>query len=437
MTPPAPGGTIIRSVAPLLRGCVPAVALVLALSASSGEAHKPITSPYTFNEDVFPILRDRCGRCHVAGGAAPMSLMTHQETVPWGESLRLELIAGHMPPWSATTTAGRFRHTPALSARELNTLLTWASGGTPPGDDAKAPPPVVLDRSWRLGPPDLVLPLPEFTLGADVQEQVAEFAIVSNGPPDGAPRMERRLRAIDLMPGTPAIVRSATVDVRPDVGPAFRQPILLWHPGDEPVALDEAAFRLPAGGELVVKVRYRKTWEYERQVMTDRSSIGLYFTDVTTPARSPVCAIIRADLITVGVAPNPSARRETSPHLNSGTFLSRSMWIFATETMSSTTPTLNTRNPLFISTISQDSFFGGKILICNLFFEWNRCSANSVIEPQVHDPSSDRYHPPRANGVCQAYFAVIQPFEALHPTEGGFDDPSVLADVDVQDRRIS
>jgi hypothetical protein len=45
---------------------------VLALSASSGEAHKPITSPYTFNEDVFPILRDRCGRCHVAGGAAPM-----------------------------------------------------------------------------------------------------------------------------------------------------------------------------------------------------------------------------------------------------------------------------------------------------------------------------------------------------------------------------
>lgn len=283
MTPRTPGVTIIRSVA-WLRGCVPAVALVLALSASSGEAHKPITSPYTFNEDVFPILRDRCGRCHVAGGAAPMSLMTHQETVPWGESLRLELIAGHMPPWSATTTAGRFRHTPALSARELNTLLTWASGGTPPGDDAKAPPPVALDRSWRLGPPDLLLPLPEFTLGADMQEQVAEFAIVPNGPPDGAPRTERRLRAIDLMPGTPAIVRSATVDVRPDAGPAFNQPILLWHPGDEPVALDEAAFRLPAGGELVVKVRYRKTWEYERQVITDRSSIGLYFTDASRPA---------------------------------------------------------------------------------------------------------------------------------------------------------
>ena len=70
------------------------------------EAHKPITSKYTYNDDVFPILRDRCARCHVAGGVAPMSLMTYEEAFPWAESIRAELIANHMPPWQADPHVG-------------------------------------------------------------------------------------------------------------------------------------------------------------------------------------------------------------------------------------------------------------------------------------------------------------------------------------------
>ena len=84
-------------------------ALVVAVASSRGEAHKPITSPYTYNEDVFPILRDRCGRCHVAGGVAPKSLMTYKDAFPWGESIRTELMAGHMPPGGTNQPAGAFR----------------------------------------------------------------------------------------------------------------------------------------------------------------------------------------------------------------------------------------------------------------------------------------------------------------------------------------
>src|SRR4029079_17177599 len=72
------------------------------------EAHKAITSKYTYNEDVFPVLRARCGRCHVPGGVAPMSLMTYKDAYPWGESVRAEIIAGHMPPWHALDGAVRF-----------------------------------------------------------------------------------------------------------------------------------------------------------------------------------------------------------------------------------------------------------------------------------------------------------------------------------------
>ena len=78
----------------LLRSAVMVGVVLVAASARPPlDAHKPITSPYTFAEDVLPILRERCATCHVAGGPAPMPLTTVEETVPWGESIRLELIA--------------------------------------------------------------------------------------------------------------------------------------------------------------------------------------------------------------------------------------------------------------------------------------------------------------------------------------------------------
>src|SRR5580704_4926866 len=110
------------------------IAIVLAgfaLAVRRGEAHKPITSPYTYNEDVFPIVRDRCGRCHVTGGVAPMSLMTYNDAVPWGESIRTELIPGHVPPRSLQDVPERVQLPETLTARELNILLTGASGGNP------------------------------------------------------------------------------------------------------------------------------------------------------------------------------------------------------------------------------------------------------------------------------------------------------------------
>src|SRR5262249_5264930 len=79
----------------LVAGVIAAAAL---LSTAPGQAHKAITSKYTYNDDVFPIFRERCSRCHVTGGVAPMSLMTYDDAFPWAESIRAELIASHTPP---------------------------------------------------------------------------------------------------------------------------------------------------------------------------------------------------------------------------------------------------------------------------------------------------------------------------------------------------
>lgn len=264
------------------------IVLAFTLASEPGRAHKPITSPFTYTDDVFPILRDRCASCHVPQGVAPMSLMTYEDTVPWGESIRVELLARHMPPWGVDAAPTRFHNAESLTAREMNVLLTWATGGTPFGDPEKTPKPVSYQRRWPLGTPDLELPLPnEFALPGNKQEDSAEFVI-----PTGF--TERRwVRAVDLLPGTPAIVRSATVQIRPQA-PASAQPdgsepvLALWLPGDDPVSPDgSAAFEVPANSELVVRIRYRKTWQYERQEMRDRSVVGLYFAkDASQPIRA-------------------------------------------------------------------------------------------------------------------------------------------------------
>ena len=256
------------------------VALSLLVMTRVTSAHKPITSPFTYTADVRPILRDRCSRCHAPAGVAPMSLLTYQDAVPWGESMRAELAAGHMPPWRVDRGAGHIHTQTALTARELNVLLTWITGGAPPGDLAAEPEPSPLAPAWPLGQPDAVLDLPAFTLAADDQEHVATFTVPAGGS-------GRALRAIDLLPGTPAIVRSATVEVQggtPGTSAAIERKLALWVPGDDPMPLSLGTLRLPAHATLTVRVRYRRTWSYEGKPMTDRSRVGMYFAAAPEPA---------------------------------------------------------------------------------------------------------------------------------------------------------
>ena len=260
-----------------------AVAAACALSIVPGEAHKAITSKYTYNDDVFPILRDRCARCHVAGGVAPMSLMTYDEAFPWAESIRAELVANHMPPWNAEEGFGAFKQAHTLSPRELDIILTWATGGNPRGQLDQKLPAVALKNDWTMGAPDLVLPLPSgCEVASDKMEDWHEFIVPATTAE------ARWIRAVDLLPGTPSIVRSAVISVKalqpPDAansasgGSASPEHVLArWLPGQDPEPAGAAAIRLPAGAQLSVRIHYKKTWQFEGKPLTDRSTLGVYF----------------------------------------------------------------------------------------------------------------------------------------------------------------
>lgn len=231
----------------------------LVWTASPGEAHKAITSKYQFNEHVFPVVRDRCGRCHVDGGVAPMSLMTYDDAAPWAESIRIELLNEETPPW----------HPLQLNARELDLLLVWATGGAPRGKTEHTPPPVPLVNAWGAGAPDLAVPMREpFVLAGAVNEATHDVTL----PLAGA--AGKTLTAVDLLPGTPAMVRSATLLLKTATG---TRELAQWLPGQNTALPLATPVVLADGASMVARIVYKRTWKYEGQDLKDLSTIGLYY----------------------------------------------------------------------------------------------------------------------------------------------------------------
>jgi hypothetical protein len=284
-----------------------AVALAV-LWTMYGEAHKPITSKYTFNEHVFPIFQKRCAPCHVDGGAAPMSLMAYADARPWAESIRAELVAAHMPPGQAETGAGSFANARDLPPHDLDIVLTWATGGTPQGPPSPDQPGPAVPPEWPIGTPDLTIPFPsDVTLPRGMLETTVEFPLPS------ASLEGRAIRAVDLRPGLPAVVRRAIIYIRgrqpgPPERPSPEDVIALWLPDRRVSGHSGVAFAVPEGAELMARVTYRKTWKYENSEVTDRSTVGVYFDDShpTRPilaVRAPETATMAEDVQAVAVRP--------------------------------------------------------------------------------------------------------------------------------------
>lgn len=247
-----------------------AVFLAALLFTQAGEAHKGITSKFTYNADVYPVFLKRCSRCHVDGGVGPMSLLRYEDAFPWAESLRTELLAPLAPDEAGDFVRAAHRQ---ISARELDIVLDWATGGTPEGDQASTPVPAALDHTWARGTPDLVVSMTRpFEMAADTLETTQEFVLpISVAEP-------RSANQLDLLPGTPAIVRSATISIRSKDGET--RTLATWFPRQAaaPIPLKPSA-RLEPGSQVIARVHYKKTWKFEGQAMRDQSAVGLYFAD--------------------------------------------------------------------------------------------------------------------------------------------------------------
>jgi hypothetical protein len=181
-----------------------------------------------------------------------MSLMVYKGkdgggAVAWAQSMREMLTSGAMPPWYLDPTGPAVKNLHALTARELDVLISWASGGTPEGDPERKPtPPPVLSPQWTLGKPDLVIPMPQaHIMAANTSEESVDLLLP-------APAADTRwVKAADLHPGSPQMVRRAIIGL--ENGPV----LAVWEPGEDRTPTPgDTAFRMPPTARVRLQISY-------------------------------------------------------------------------------------------------------------------------------------------------------------------------------------
>ena len=161
----------------------------------------------TFSRDIVPILQQNCQECHRQGQMGPMSLMTYDEVRPWAPVIKyktgLRDKMGTMPPYYLERGVGiqQVKYDERLSEEQLQLIAQWADNGAPQGNPENLPPvPEFRDSNeWRLGPPDLVIPLQDLYVAGDAADVWVGGTPVLTGLTE-----DRWVRAIEMRPSTVA-----------------------------------------------------------------------------------------------------------------------------------------------------------------------------------------------------------------------------------------
>ncbi|MEX2333561.1 MAG: redoxin domain-containing protein [Pseudohongiella sp.] len=117
----------------------------------------------SYEEDVAPILIERCVDCHRDQGVAPWVMDGHRMVQGWSSMIRETLLTRRMPPGQIDYDyASRFEDVHHISDEEMRILMRWIETGATRNSDAEDPLARIDRREsdWELGEPDLVIDFP-------------------------------------------------------------------------------------------------------------------------------------------------------------------------------------------------------------------------------------------------------------------------------------
>lgn len=236
----------------------------------------PVAGAPTWYQDIAPLMADRCGGCHQAGGVAPFSVATFAETTPWGPAIVASIESGAMPPFYAVESDAcdmdiGFLEDITLSDDEKQLVYDWVAADMPEGDAATAVP-APLRPVEALDDVDVELALQEpFTIDGD--DDIYQCFRIP------LPNTERMyLTGMEVVPGNDLVVHHVIVWSDPDdnsadlVGPdgsygcsgfpeVFPTEIVgTWTPGSQPMKTPpNTGTPMNVGGSLVLNIHYHPT----------------------------------------------------------------------------------------------------------------------------------------------------------------------------------
>ena len=187
----------------------------------------------TFTHDVAPILYRRCVACHHANDIAPMPLMTFAEVRPWAKAIREAVATRQMPPWHADPDYGDFANDRRLTDAEIGTIRAWVEAGAPEGDPKLLPSAPRFADGWRIGKPDVVVPIPrDYLVKVNAPDAYLYFTVATNFKED------TWVTAVELKPGNRRVVHHAHVFLEepPEPKNAQAEPV---QPKHEPFTIED------------------------------------------------------------------------------------------------------------------------------------------------------------------------------------------------------
>jgi len=254
--------------------------------ADSGEAVPGVPSRPTFAEDIAPLVHRHCAECHRPNQAAPFSLLEYEDVRKRARFCASVMEDRYMPPWQPVEGHGEFLGSRRVSEAEIALFRSWVEQGMPEGDPAISPEAPTFHDGWRLGPPDLVLEMPEpYDVYAEGPDIYRNFVLRT-----GLNR-DVWIEALEIRPASPRVVHHVLVfgdgfgigreldgrDGTPGFSEMVVQPSALlggYVPGSTPHRFPEGlSLPLNKGTDLVLQTHFHPTGKPE----TEQLTVGLYF----------------------------------------------------------------------------------------------------------------------------------------------------------------
>ncbi|QNJ99207.1 redoxin domain-containing protein [Constantimarinum furrinae] len=239
----------------------------------------------TYTEDIAPILKQNCVRCHHDDGLAPWSMSDYQTIVGWSSMIKEVILSKRMPPWQADPHIGEFKNSVALSDSNARKLLQWIDNGLKPGTGDDLLANLEMDnKEWPKGIPDQIL-----TLNT---ESIPATGIIGYRYQEIPLKLTKGtwLKGVVIKPGNTKVLHHVvlTNEARNKTSPITNRKQRPWQ--DNYIALsagaelstfypDSTGVFLPKGTVLTAQIHYTPSGREE----TDQSTIGLYFHEDPPP----------------------------------------------------------------------------------------------------------------------------------------------------------
>jgi hypothetical protein len=138
-----------------------------------------------------------------------MSLVTYEEVRPWAKAMRKAVLSRQMPPWHADPRYGEFANDRRLTEVEIATIKAWVDSGGRQSDRRDLPAAPHFVDGWRIGKPDVVIPIPsDYLVKANSPDAYLFFTVPTDVKDDNW------VTAVELKPGNRRVVHHAHVFVQ-------------------------------------------------------------------------------------------------------------------------------------------------------------------------------------------------------------------------------